>query len=101
VLAGRPGRYCIRLSRVLTSAVGWARLRLARQASVTTPRGRANPVGHATTGQLDCALGGRERDPARVTLMVMQPPCTDDLDMKEGRRDHLPEHILPDAVPGH
>jgi hypothetical protein len=35
VLAGkpssRPGRYCIRLSRVLTRAVSWARLRLARR----------------------------------------------------------------------
>jgi hypothetical protein len=29
----RTGRYCIRLSWVLTSAVSWARLRLARLAS--------------------------------------------------------------------
>ena len=28
----RPGRYCIRLSRVLTRAVSWLRLRLARLA---------------------------------------------------------------------
>jgi hypothetical protein len=28
-----PGRYCIRLSRVLISAASWARLRLARLAT--------------------------------------------------------------------
>ena len=35
-----------------------------------------------------------------VTLAVMQPPGKDDPGMEERRRDHLADHILPDAVPG-
>ncbi len=49
VLAGKPprsaGRYCIRLSRVFTRAVSWARLRLARLASERLRCDQASPAG--------------------------------------------------------
>ena len=57
MLARKPsrsaGRYCIRLSRVFTSAVCWARLRLARLAS---ERLRCDQT--SSTGLSSCAYGG-------------------------------------------
>src|SRR5690242_5910306 len=49
----RPGRYCIRRSRVLTSTVSWARLRLARLA-----RDRLSCDQICSTGFSSCAYGG-------------------------------------------
>src|SRR5260370_38001104 len=49
----RPGRYCMRLSRVLIRAVSWARLRLARLAR---DRFRCDQTG--STGFSSCAYGG-------------------------------------------
>jgi hypothetical protein len=48
-----PGRYCIRLSRVLTSAVSWAMLRLARFASDRFRCDHTSPAGLSS-----CAYGG-------------------------------------------
>jgi uncharacterized protein YcgI (DUF1989 family) len=51
--SSRPGRYCIRLSRVLIRAVSWARLRLARLARDLF---RCDQTG--STGFSSCAYGG-------------------------------------------
>jgi hypothetical protein len=48
-----PGRYCIRLSRVFTSAVSWARFRLMRLA-----RDRLRCDQTSSTGLSPCAYGG-------------------------------------------
>src|SRR5260370_12688922 len=76
VLARKPlmsaGRYCIRLSRVLTRAVSWARLRLARLAR---DRFRCDQTG--STGFSSCAYGGSRGTlhpaPAPPTLGIAPP----------------------------
>ena len=52
----RPGRYCIRLSRVLASAVSWPMSRLTRLAS---DRLRCAHV--RSTGLSSCAYGGSRK----------------------------------------
>ena len=66
----RPGRYCIRFSRVFTSAVSWSRLCLVRLASdreearalptASVPAAVPRQAGAATAEQQTCS--GRDGD---------------------------------------